>query len=127
MVERRSREGWVAGLILTVGGILLTLAGTGGPAVWAGLIWSILNGAALAVEAFRQKKAWQYLLLFLNVIIAGSWVVFGEVGMITALPFFFLYAPLGSLLSWPAQERHFWPADGLRPDAPLGFAGKSDF
>ncbi|WP_338824609.1 hypothetical protein MHOCP_02140 [Moorella humiferrea] len=97
MVERRSREGWLAGLILTVGGILLTLAGIQGPAVWAGLIWSVLNGAALAVEAFRKKREWQYLLLILNLIIAGSWVALGEVIEITALPFFFfmpLWVPL---------------------------------
>ncbi|GEA17920.1 MAG: hypothetical protein PWR22_1605 [Moorella sp. (in: firmicutes)] len=93
MDEGRSREGWLAGLTLTVGGVLLTLAGPPGPAVWWGLSWSIINGLVLVTGTFFRSRQGQFFLLGVNLVLAGSWLFAGG-GAGTPLFPFLLLLPL---------------------------------
>ncbi|WP_258360804.1 GGDEF domain-containing protein [Moorella sulfitireducens] len=73
MGEGHSREGWLAGLTLMAGGLLLTLAGLPGPAVWWGLSWSIINSLVLVTGNFLRNRREQFFFLGVNLLLVSNW------------------------------------------------------
>lgn len=73
MGEKLGRADWLAAMLVTVGGVFLSLAAPPGPTVYWGLTWSIFNGLILAIRILSTGFITRVLILGLNLILIAGW------------------------------------------------------
>ncbi|MDN5326838.1 MAG: hypothetical protein PWP41_1534 [Moorella sp. (in: firmicutes)] len=104
MGEKLRRADWLAAMLVTGGGVFLSLATTPGTAVYWGLTWSIFNGLSLAIRVPGTGFITRILILGLNLVLIAGWQLKSGWPSATSLPLLLFLPVLVPLYREQRQE-----------------------